>query len=78
MGVYWLMNMAKNHNGKVEVVDLKKNIYPIDEELVFNRVNTHGKCLVLTEEPFQSSFVSQLCLEVFKKNVLRIWTHLFM
>ena len=50
---------TEDHNGKVEVVDLR-SIYPIDEELVFNRVNTHGKCLVLTEEPFQSSFAQAL------------------
>ena len=59
MGVYWAMNAAKDHNGKVEVVDLR-SIYPIDEELVFNRVNAHGKCLVLTEEPFQNSFAQAL------------------
>ena len=59
MGVYWAMNAAKDHNGKVEVVDLR-SIYPIDEELVYDRVNTHGKCLVLTEEPFQSSFAQAL------------------
>ena len=59
MGVYWAMNAAKDHNGKVEVVDLR-SIYPIDEELIFNRVNAHGKCLVLTEEPFQSSFAQAL------------------
>ena len=59
MGVYWAMNAAKDHNGKVEVVDLR-TIYPIDEELVFNRVNAHGKCLVLTEEPFQNSFAQAL------------------
>ena len=47
---------AKNHKGKVEVIDLR-TIYPLDEKLVFNTVEKHGKCLLLTEEPFQSSFV---------------------
>ena len=59
MGVHWAMNAAKNHKGKVKVIDLR-TIYPLDEELVFNTVNKHGKCLVLTEEPFQSSFAQSL------------------
>ncbi|OUV74784.1 MAG: hypothetical protein CBC83_03975 [Flavobacteriales bacterium TMED123] len=59
MGVYWALNAAKNHKGKVEVIDLR-TIYPLDKELVFNTVNKHGKCLVLTEEPFQSSFAQSL------------------
>lgn len=59
MGVHWALNAAKNHKGKVEVIDLR-TIYPLDKELVFNTVNKHGKCLVLTEEPFQSSFAQSL------------------
>ncbi len=59
MGVYWAMNAAKNHKGKVEIVDLR-TIHPLDEELVFERVNKHGKCLVLTEEPYNNSFAQSL------------------
>ena len=59
MGVHWALNAAKNHKGKVEIIDLR-TIYPLDEELIFNTVNKHGKCLVLTEEPFQSSFAQSL------------------
>ena len=59
MGVHWALNAAKNHKGKVEVIDLR-TIYPLDKELVFNTVNKHGKCLVLTEEPLQSSFAQSL------------------
>jgi len=59
MGVHWALNAAKNHKGKVEIVDLR-TINPIDEELVLERVNKHGKCLVLTEEPFQNSFAQSL------------------
>ena len=50
---------SKNHQGKVEVVDLR-TINPIDEELVFESVNNHGKCLVLTEEPYLNSFAQSL------------------
>ncbi len=59
MGVHWALNAAKNHKGKVEIVDLR-TINPIDEELIFERVNKHGKCLVLTEEPYNNSFAQSL------------------
>ncbi len=59
MGVHWALNAAKTHKRKVEIVDLR-TINPIDEELVFERVNKHGKCLVLTEEPYNNSFAQSL------------------
>ena len=59
MGVYWAMNAAKNHKGKIEILDLR-TIYPLDEELVFQSVNKHGKCFVLTEEPYENSFAQSL------------------
>jgi 2-oxoisovalerate dehydrogenase E1 component len=59
MGVHWALNAAKSHKGKVEIIDLR-TINPLDEVLVFNTVNKHGKCLVLTEEPFQNSFAQSL------------------
>jgi len=59
MGVHWALNAAKNHKGKVEIVDLR-TIHPLDEKLIFERVNKHGKCLVLTEEPYNNSFAQAL------------------
>jgi 2-oxoisovalerate dehydrogenase E1 component len=59
MGVHWALNAAKDHKGKVEIVDLR-TIHPLDEKLVFERVNKHGKCLVLTEEPYNNSFAQAL------------------
>jgi 2-oxoisovalerate dehydrogenase E1 component len=59
MGVYWALNAAKDHQGKVEIVDLR-TIHPLDEKLIFERVNKHGKCLVLTEEPYNHSFAQAL------------------
>ena len=59
MGVYWALNAAKKHKGKVEILDLR-TINPIDEELIFERVKKHGKCLVLTEEPYHNSFAQAL------------------
>ena len=59
MGVHWALNAAKNHTGKVEIIDLR-TINPIDEKLIFGRVNKYGKCLVLTEEPYNNSFAQAL------------------
>jgi len=59
MGVYWALNAGKDFKDKVEIVDLR-SIYPLDEKLIFERVNKHGKCLVLTEEPYNNSFAQAL------------------
>lgn len=60
MGVYWAKQAWKDHKGQVEVVDLR-TLYPLDEELIIERVNKHGKCLVVTEEPVRNSFAQGLC-----------------
>lgn len=59
MGVYWAKAAAKQFDQQVEVVDLR-TLYPLDEELVFERVRVHGKCLVLTEEQQNNSFAEAL------------------
>lgn len=59
MGVYWALNAANDHIGKVEVVDLR-TLYPCDEEAVFDAVKRHGKVLVLTEETLRNSFAEAL------------------
>ncbi len=59
MGVYWATNAARNFKGKVEIIDLR-TIYPLDEELIFKTVKQHGKCLILTEEPYKNSFAQSL------------------
>jgi 2-oxoisovalerate dehydrogenase E1 component len=59
MGVYWTKAAAKAFPGQVEIIDLR-TLFPLDEELVFNTVKKHGKCLVLTEEQQQNSFAEAL------------------
>lgn len=59
MGVYWSLEAEKNFSGKVEIVDLR-TLYPCDEELVFETVKKHNKCLVLTEETLNNSFAQAL------------------
>ncbi len=55
MGVYWAQSAAKDFPGRIEVIDLR-SISPWDKELVFKAVSTHGKCLLVTEEPIGCSF----------------------
>jgi 2-oxoisovalerate dehydrogenase E1 component len=59
MGVYWAKAAAKNFSGQIEIVDLR-TLYPLDEDLIFDRVSQHGKCLVLTEEQQNNSFAEAL------------------
>jgi 2-oxoisovalerate dehydrogenase E1 component len=59
MGVYWAKAAAKNFTGQIEIVDLR-TLFPLDEELVFETVKKHGRCLVLTEEQQNNSFAEAL------------------
>ncbi len=59
MGVYWAKEAWKKNKGLVEVIDLR-TLYPLDEELILERVRKHGKCLVVTEEPVRNSFAQGL------------------
>jgi len=59
MGVYWARSAAKNFPGLVDVIDLR-TLYPLDEDLLFEKVKIHGKCLVLTEEQQNNSFAEAL------------------
>ncbi len=63
MGVYWATEAAKQLENKVEVVDLR-TLYPCDDELVYERVIKHGKCLVLTEEQLLNSFAEALASRI--------------
>ncbi|HEX5654013.1 MAG TPA: thiamine pyrophosphate-dependent enzyme [Chitinophagaceae bacterium] len=66
MGVYWAKAAAKNFMGKIEIVDLR-TLYPLDEDLIYERVKEHGKCLVLTEEQQNNSFAEALAGRISRK-----------
>jgi len=66
MGVYWALAAAKQHAGKVEVLDLR-SLQPLDEETIMSSVKTHGKCLVLTEEPLLNSFAESLAARIMQQ-----------
>jgi 2-oxoisovalerate dehydrogenase E1 component len=65
MGVYWAKAAAKSFDGQVEIIDLR-TLFPLDEELVFDTVKKHGKCLILTEEQQNNSFAEALAGRVSK------------
>jgi 2-oxoisovalerate dehydrogenase E1 component len=65
MGVYWAVTAAKNFPGQIEIVDLRC-LFPLDEDLVFDKVRKHGKCLVLTEEAQNNSFAEALAGRISK------------
>jgi 2-oxoisovalerate dehydrogenase E1 component len=39
----------------------------LDEEVIMNAVERHGKCLVLTEEPLLNSFAESLAARIMQK-----------
>lgn len=63
MGVHWALNAAKQHLGKVSILDLR-TLAPIDTDLIFAEVKKHGKCLVVTEEPVNCTFAQSLAARI--------------
>ena len=57
--MYWAKNAAQLFSGQVEIIDLR-TLYPLDTDLIFETVSKHGKCLVVTEEPYNNSFAQAL------------------
>ena len=66
MGVYWAKNASKEFTDQVEIVDLR-TLNPLDEETILASVKKHGKCMVLTEEPFNNGFPQALAGRISKK-----------
>ena len=66
LGVYWAKAAAKNFLGQIEIIDLR-TLFPLDEELVFETVKKHGKCLILTEEQQNNSFAEALAGRISKE-----------
>jgi 2-oxoisovalerate dehydrogenase E1 component len=65
MGVYWAKEASRTWPGQIEIIDLR-TLFPLDEELVYQRVRIHGKCLVLTEEQQLNSFAEALAGRISK------------
>ncbi len=66
MGVHWALNASKDFNKVLEIIDLR-TLNPIDEDLIYDRVNFHGKCMIITEEPIENSFAQSLSGKIQEK-----------
>ncbi len=77
MGVYWAKEAAKDFAGQVEIMDLR-TLNPIDWDLIVASVKSHGRAMVLTEEPLLNSFAESLAgrisKECFKYLDAPVWT----
>ncbi len=69
MGVHWALNAAKSFEGQIEIVDLR-TLYPLDEALIYEVVQKHGRCLVVTEESVNSSFAQSVAARI-QENCFR-------
>lgn len=63
MGVHWALNAAKQHEGRVEVLDLR-TLFPLDEAAIFDLAKRHGKVLVVTEEPVNNTFAQSIAARI--------------
>jgi 2-oxoisovalerate dehydrogenase E1 component len=65
MGVYWAKSAAARLSGRIEIIDLR-TLFPLDEDLVFDSVRKHGKCLIVTEEQQLNSFAEAFASRITK------------
>lgn len=65
MGVYWAKEASKKFKGRVEILDLR-TLNPLDWNAVKAGVETHGRAMVLTEEPIHNSFAESLAGRISK------------
>ncbi len=59
MGVHWALNAAKSFEGQVSILDLR-TLVPLDTDAIYELCESHGKCLVLTEEPERAGFARSI------------------
>ena len=64
-GVYWALEAAKNYLNQIEIIDLR-TLSPWDEEMVFEAVNKHSKCLLVTEESIEATFTLSIAAKIQK------------
>jgi 2-oxoisovalerate dehydrogenase E1 component len=63
MGVHWALNAAKQHEGRVSILDLR-TIAPLDEAAIFEQARLHGRVLVVTEEPVNNTFAQSIAARI--------------
>lgn len=58
-GVHWALEAAKDHPGRLEILDLR-SLSPVDHSAILDTVERCHRCLVLTEEPPAGSFAQSI------------------
>ena len=66
MGVHWAKNASEKLQNRVEILDLR-TLQPYDWKMIKERVEVHGKALVLTEEVLENSFAESLAGKISKE-----------
>ena len=59
MGVHWSLNASKQFPGQIGILDLR-TLYPLDEDLLYEKVRSYGRVLCVTEESLDGSFAQSL------------------
>ncbi len=63
MGVHWALEAAKQFEGQVTIVDLR-SLVPLDEQLIYDTVKLHGRCLVVTEDTISNSYAQTIAARI--------------
>jgi 2-oxoisovalerate dehydrogenase E1 component len=63
MGVHWALKASKEYDGKITILDLR-SLVPLDENLIYDTVSKHGRCLVVTEDTVSNSFAQSVASRI--------------
>ena len=63
MGVHWALKAAKEFEGRITILDLR-TLVPLDEDLIYEQVRQHGRCLVVTEETLSNTFAQSVAARI--------------
>ncbi len=63
MGVHWTLHASKSFDDQVTIIDLR-SLVPWDENLVYETVRRHGRCLVVTEDTISNSFAQTIAARI--------------
>lgn len=66
MGVYWAKEAATQFKNQIEIIDLR-TLNPLDWSAIVQSVKTHGRAMLVTEEPLTNSFTESLAGRISKE-----------
>ncbi len=67
MGVYWCLEAAKNFPDLVEIIDLR-TLSPIDLDFLIERIKSHGRAMIVSEESINNSYSQALAQQLTEKS----------